>query len=102
MRLRIAEFRVRSGQVPKAKRAIQKFVRGIRAHEPGTLVYDAFLKEDGRSFIHTMAFKDAASEAKHRKTEHVMAFVGELYPLCDRKPVFTALRLVAATRKRTS
>lgn len=96
---RIAEYQVKEGEVEVCLEAIGKFLEGIEAGEPGTMVYEAFRKPDGVSFIHFMAFEDEEAEEVHRNTDHVRAFVEVLYPRCEVEPVFTSLTAVAGVRR---
>jgi len=94
MKHRIARFKVRASEVAAAEKAIIAFVSKV-ADEPGTLRYESYREEDGLSFIHFMSFADDAAEEAHRKTDHVKAFVADLYPRCEVQPSFTDLKMIS-------
>lgn len=93
MMRKIAEYKVKPDKVGEAEGAIQEFVAAISAEEPDTF-YTAYQKDDGVSFIHFMAFRDAEAEKKHQKAPYTSKFVEILYPNCEEQPRFTDLTLV--------
>jgi len=94
MRWRMARFRVRPSEVTAAEKAIIAFVAKV-ADEPGTLRYESFREADGVSYLHLMAFADAAAEEAHKQTDHAKQFVADLYPRCEAQPVFTDLTMIS-------
>jgi len=94
MRWRIARFRVRASEADAAEKAIIAFVSKV-ADEPGTLRYESFREADGVSYLHLMAFADAAAEEAHKETDHVKQFVADLHPKCEVQPVFTDLQMIS-------
>jgi quinol monooxygenase YgiN len=91
---KIAEFKVKAEKLEECRKAIAEFVEATKS-EPGTLRYEAFVKEDGVSFVHFMQFKDEEAEKFHQKTPHVQKFVEVLYPNCEIEPRFTELKEVS-------
>lgn len=91
---RIAEYLIRPGEEGPVLEAIGAFVAEVRANEPAT-TYDAYLRDDGLSFIHFMAFPDAAAEERHRRAPYTERFVAALYPRCEAPPVLSDLSVVA-------
>lgn len=94
---KIAEYKIREKVLAESLEDIQVFTKAIKGNEPDTLLYEAYQKDDGVSFIHFMVFKDAKAEEAHRETEHVNRFVEVLYPLCEEEPVFTDITKIAST-----
>ncbi len=88
---RKAQFKVRSDKIEEAEGIIASFITQVHTNEPDTKIYDAFLEEDGSTFMHLMAFSGAEAEERHRNTPYVQEFVAKLYPLCEEQPVFTRL-----------
>jgi quinol monooxygenase YgiN len=88
---RKAEFKVRPDKVEEAEGIIASFIAQVHTNEPDTKIYDAFLQEDGSTFMHLMAFSGVDAEEHHRNTSYVQEFVAKLYPLCEDQPVFTRL-----------
>ena len=91
-------YRVKPSAVETVRQAIVEFVDSVRANEPAT-IYGAFATEDGRSFVHAMAFPDEETEQRHRTAEHTKKFVSVLYPNCEEEPEITKLDLVRSTKK---
>lgn len=90
---RLAEYRVREGEVGEALDAIREFVEAIARVEPET-GYHAFRRQDGRDFVHLMTFKDQDASSAHATAAHTRAFVARLRPLCEKEPSFTDLHAV--------
>lgn len=90
---RIAEYLIRPGEEGPVIEAIGAFVAAVRANEPDT-TYEACIRDDGLSFIHFMAFPDAAAEERHRRAPYTEEFVAALYPRCEAPPVFSELSVV--------
>lgn len=93
----MVEYKVKKNKAPVVRKAIKEFVARVRRKEGWTLVYEAFEKPDGVSFVHFMVFKNEKAEEFHRTTPHCAKFVSILYPNCVKKPVFTEIKLVAYT-----
>ena len=90
-------YSVEPDSVEKVTQAVTELIDAIKANEPGTVIYEAFLEHDGVSFLHTMVFKDEEGEAAHRTAKHTDAFVETLYPHCTSLPVFSDLTLISST-----
>lgn len=90
---RIAEYMILPEETAPAFEAIRDFVDAVRENEPET-IYEAYLRDDGVTFIHFMAFPDAAAEEAHRRAPYTDRFVEVLYPRCEAPPVFTELASV--------
>ncbi len=93
---RIAEYKVKQGQVGEAEQAIKEFVAAISKEETDTF-YTAFQRADGCSFIHFMAFPDQAAQKKHQHAPYTLKFVEALYPACEEEPSFTSLTLIQSS-----
>ncbi len=93
----IATYRVKPGAVDKVKRAIEEFVRYIKANEPGTQMYVAWQeKEDPTRFAHLFIFKDAAAQEIHSQSAAVKQFEAVYSPeLVGGGVVFTDYEPVA-------
>ncbi|HXX95117.1 MAG TPA: antibiotic biosynthesis monooxygenase [Planctomycetota bacterium] len=93
-------YRVKRSAVPKVKKAIQAFVKYVKAHEPGTQMYLAWQeKSDPTRFLHFFIFKDAAARNRHGKSEAVRTFEAVYGPeLVGREVVFTEYRAVSNKR----
>jgi len=87
----IAEYSVRSSGVEKVKRAIEAFVRYVKANEPGTRMYLAWQqKDDPTRFVHFFIFEDEAAHKAHSKSEAVKRFESAYRPeLAGGDVVFT-------------
>ena len=80
----IAEYRVKKSGVEKVKRAIEEFLRYIRAREPGTRVYAAWQqKDDPTRFVHVFIFEDKAAHTAHASSEAVKRFEAAYKPELD-------------------
>ncbi len=91
----IAEYGVRSSGVEKVKRAIEAFVRYVKANEPGTRMYLAWQqKDDPTRFVHFFIFEDEAAHKAHSKSEAVKRFESAYRPeLAGGGVVFTDYHL---------
>jgi quinol monooxygenase YgiN len=95
---RRAEFKVRHDKIEEAEGIIAAFITQVHTNEPDTKIYDAFLEEDGYTFMHLMAFSGADAEEQHRNTPYLQEFVAKLYPLCEVQPVFTKLSAIGVAK----
>src|SRR5712671_4860554 len=97
----IAEYGVRSSGVEKVKRAIEAFVRYVKANEPGTRMYLAWQqKDDPTRFVHFFIFEDEAAHKAHSKSEAVKRFESAYRPeLAEGDVVFTDYHLVASNQQ---
>ncbi|OGZ45568.1 MAG: hypothetical protein A3C84_04800 [Candidatus Ryanbacteria bacterium RIFCSPHIGHO2_02_FULL_48_12] len=93
---KLAQFTVREGKLDSAESAIRAFVSAVKASEPDTVIYAAFKKPDGYSFVHIMSFRDEEAERRHRLSEHAKLFTSALYPLCVEPPSFVDLALIGS------
>ena len=93
----IAEYRVSSGAVEKVKRAIEEFVRSVKANEPGTRLYVAWQqKKDPTRFVHFFIFENEAAHKAHGESAAVKLFESVYSPeLVGGDVVFTDYEMVA-------
>jgi quinol monooxygenase YgiN len=97
----IAQYRVNSRAVDKVKRAIEAFVRYVKANEPGTQLYVAWQqKNDPTRFVHFFVFADETAHTLHGESEAVKRFESIYSPeLVGGDVVFTDYDLVATNAK---
>ena len=97
----IAEYQVRPTGVENVKRAIEEFVPYIKAHEPGTRLYEAWQqKDDPTHFVHFFIFENEAAHTAHGKSDAVKRFEAAYRPeLAGGEVVFTDYRLIATNQK---
>ncbi len=97
----IAQYQVNARSVDKVKRAIEEFVRYVKANEPGTQLYTAWQqKDDPTRFVHFFIFADEAAHAIHGGSEAVKRFESAYSPeLVGGDVVFTDYDLVATNSK---
>ena len=95
----MVRYKVKKGAAAEVKAAIERFVLDVKRHDWGTLSYDAF-QEDDQTFVHVISFRDEKSERLHTEADHTNRFVDFLYPLCEKEPIFTELKLVGTTRQK--
>jgi quinol monooxygenase YgiN len=93
----IAEYQVNARAVEKVKKAIEEFVRYVKANEHGTRMYVAWQqKKDPTRFVHFFVFEDEAAQIAHGKSEAVKRFESVYSPeLAAGDVVFTDYKLVA-------
>jgi quinol monooxygenase YgiN len=93
----IAEYRVNSRAVDKVNRAIEEFVRYVKANEPGTRLYVAWQqKEDPTRFVHFFIFDSEAAHKAHGESAAVKRFESIYSPeLVGGDVVFTDYEMVA-------
>jgi quinol monooxygenase YgiN len=96
----IAQYRVNERAVNKVKKAIEEFVRYVKANEPGTKMYVAWQqKEDPTRFVHFFIFDDEAAHARHGASEAVKRFEAVYKPdLVGGNVVFTDYTMVASNQ----
>lgn len=94
---KLARYRIRPETAASVRTAINEFIGAIHREEPDT-IYAALAASDGVTFVHAMAFSDAAAEARHRSAPHTRRFTDILYPNCEQQPEFTDLVVIATTR----
>lgn len=93
-----ARFRVEPQTVQASLYAINDFIDGIKASEPGTLQYTSVQDfEDSFAFLHFFAFVDEAAEETHRTAANTTRFVEALYPHLEGDVVFQRWNAVAST-----
>ncbi len=97
----IAQYQVNARSVDKVKRAIEEFVRYVKANEPGTQLYTAWQQKDNPTrFVHFFIFADDAAHAIHGGSEAVKRFESAYSPeLVGGDVVFTDYNLVATNSK---
>jgi quinol monooxygenase YgiN len=97
----IAQYQVNSRAIDKVKRAIEEFVRTVKANEPGTRLYVAWQqKDDPTRFVHFFIFADKAAHTAHSESEAVKRFESIYAPeLVGGDVVFTDYDLVATNIK---
>ena len=95
-----ATYQVNPQAVDKVRRAIEEFVRYVRANEPGTRMYVAWQKKDAPScFIHLFIFENEAAQTRHSESEAVKRFESIYSPeLVGGDVVFTDYDLVATNQ----
>jgi len=96
---RRAEFKVRKERIGEAEGIIAAFISQVHTNEQETKIYDAFLEEDGLTFMHLMAFSGVEAEEQHRNTPYLQEFIAKLYPLCEIQPVFTRLSPIGVAKQ---
>ena len=90
-----ARYQVKADKLNEVKMIVSNFVELVKNNEPKTLKYEAFQeKNNPNEFVHFISFKDESAEEFHRNTEYVKKFIDALYPLCEKKPVFTHINKV--------
>ena len=96
----IAEYQIRQSGVEKVKRAIEEFVRYVKANEPGTRLYSAWQeKDDPTRFVHLFIFENAAAHDAHSKSAAVRRFESIYRPeLAGGDVAFTDYELVATNQ----
>jgi quinol monooxygenase YgiN len=97
----IAEYRVRRSGAERVKRAIEEFVRYVKANEPGTRTYLAWQrKDDPTGFVHFFIFEDEAAHKVHSGSEAVKRFEAVYRPeLIGGDVVFTDYEWVAGKQE---
>lgn len=93
MIIKMAQYQVRPGEEAAVLEAVSDFVAAVHASEPETR-YEAYRLNDTLSFIHFMAFLDAAAEDRHRRAPYTERLVAALYSRCQTGPVFTQLAAI--------
>jgi quinol monooxygenase YgiN len=96
-----ASYQVKPQAVEKVKRAIQEFVRYVKANEPGTQMYVAWQQqEDPTRFVHLFIFRDSDAMTIHSESEAVKRFEAIYSPeLVGGDVVFTDFNQVATNQK---
>jgi quinol monooxygenase YgiN len=97
----IAQYQVKPEGTEKVKRAIEEFVRYVKANEPATRVYAAWQqKDDPTRFVHFFIFENAAALDVHSKSAAVKRFESTYRPeLVSEDVTFTDYELVAANQE---
>jgi quinol monooxygenase YgiN len=93
----IAQYRVKAQAVDKVRKAIEEFVRYVKANEPRTRLYVAWQqKEDPTRFVHFFIFEDEAAHEAHGRSDAVKRFESVYSPeLVGGDVVFTDYDMVA-------
>jgi quinol monooxygenase YgiN len=96
----IAQYRVKAQAVDKVKKAIEEFVRYVKANEPRTRLYVAWKqKEDPTRFVHFFIFEDEAAHEAHGRSAAVKRFQSVYSPeLVGGDVVFTDYNMVATNQ----
>jgi quinol monooxygenase YgiN len=93
-----ARFRVEPQAVQASLYAINDFIDGIKATEPGTLQYTSVQDlEDSFAFLHFFAFEDEAAEEIHRNSANTAQFVEALYDHLEGDVIFQRWNAVSTT-----
>jgi len=88
-------YKVKKSKVETAKILINEFIDGIRNNEPDTVFYHAFQDPANPSdFLHIMTFKNELAEELHKNSSYCHKFTEELYPLCEKEPIFESIDLL--------
>jgi quinol monooxygenase YgiN len=98
----IARYRVRPEGIPKVRGAIEEFVRYIKAHEPGTRLYEAWQeKDDPTRFAHLFIFESPEANELHGRSAAVKRFESVYRPeLVEGPVVFTHYDRVASNTEK--
>jgi len=90
-------YQVKRSAVARVKKAIQAFVRYVKANEPGTQMYLAWQeKGDPTRFLHFFIFKDEAARRKHGQSDAVKRFESVYGPeLVGREVTFTEYKAIS-------
>lgn len=93
-------YEVKPGAVAKVKKAIDEFVRWVKANEPGTQMYLAWQEKDNPAkFVHLFIFADAAAQTRHGQSDAVKKFESVYSPeLVGPEVIFTDYEMVAGKR----
>ena len=93
-------YQVKRSAIPAVKKAIEEFVRYVKASEPGTLMYLAWQqKSDPTKFVHLFIFEDEAAQTRHGQSEAVKRFESVYGPeLSGGDVVFTDYDMIAGKR----
>jgi quinol monooxygenase YgiN len=93
-------YEVRPGAVEKVKKAIDEFVRWVKANEPGTQMYLAWQeKENPAKFVHLFIFADDDAQARHGQSDAVKKFESVYSPeLVGPEVIFTDYEMIAGKR----
>jgi quinol monooxygenase YgiN len=93
-------YQVKPSAISKVKKAIDEFVRYVKANEPGTHMYLVWQeKNDPTRFLHLFIFEDEAAQARHGKSDAVKKFESVYSPeLVGGSVVFTTYEMVAGKR----
>ncbi len=96
-----AHYQVKLQAVDKVKKAIDDFVRYVKANEPDTEMYIAWQQHDDPTrFVHLFKFKDAAAHKHHSESAAVKQFESVYDPeLVGGDVIFTDYNLVATNQK---
>ena len=94
----IAEYRVNAKAVDKVKKAVEEFVRYVKANEPRTRMYMAWQQQEEQTkIVHFFIFEDEAAHEAHGKSAAVKRFEAIYGPELVGGPVkFTDYNLVAS------
>ena len=97
----IAEYQVNAHAVEKVKKAVEEFVRYVKANEPRTRLYMAWQQqEDPTRFVHLFIFEDESAHEAHGKSAAVKRFESIYGPELVGGPVrFTDYNLVASNSR---
>ena len=95
-----ATYQVKPQAIDKVMRAIEEFVRYVKANEPGTQMYVAWQQQDEPTrFIHLFIFRDEAAQTIHSESEAVRRFEAIYSPeLVGGPVVFTDFDRVATNQ----
>jgi quinol monooxygenase YgiN len=93
-----AHFTVKPESRLKCEQAIQAFIDGIKASEPGTVRYTSLQRaDDPNSFMHFFVFADAGARETHANSENTRRFTDLLYPELVAPVTFTEYTMFAST-----
>lgn len=84
---KLATYRVRKGDVDKARALVASFVDEVRRKEGGTAKYEVWQDAvDPARFTHHMVFNTPAAEKYHATTPWAKKFQEAMGPLYDAPP----------------
>jgi quinol monooxygenase YgiN len=93
-----ARFRIQPQAVQATLYAINDFIEGIKATEPGTVQYTAVQDfEDSFAFLNFFSFVDEEAEETHRNSANTARFVEVLYEHVEGDVIFQRWNPVSTT-----
>jgi quinol monooxygenase YgiN len=73
-------------------RLIAALRSNVRAHEPGTLVFEFFQGADPNEFVFFEGFVDESAQQRHQQAPYHAAMSGEGWACLDGQPIIEFLR----------
>jgi|SoiMethySBSTD1v2_1073268.scaffolds.fasta_scaffold1770597_1 quinol monooxygenase YgiN len=98
MKYSLSRFSVAPQRIKTAQRAVQRLVKAIQKTDPG-LVYLVFQETGKPVFFTLVSFQDEDAYRRFATSPYAARFAREILKICDGKPSFIGLDLVAAARR---